>query len=132
MVDGRPTQGVAVGVEHRGDGRGPTMRVMPVDQCPAAAVGDRHRQAAHRGGHDRGPAGLRLHCHQAEGFRIARHRHQIRGAVDVNQLLARLRRQEGHRSGDSQFAGEPNQAVGGGKSAAGGAASDEHPHVGRQ
>ena len=93
---------------------------MTVDQGAALAVGHRHRQTAHRGRHHRGAAGLSLHRDQTEGLRIAGHRHQVGCPVEVDQLVARLRRQEGDPVSDTELVGQPNQRVRGGQAGAGG------------
>lgn len=132
MVDGRPAQRVGVTVQQCGDRRGPMPWVVPVDQGAAVPVGDRHRQATHRRGHHRRAAGLRLDGDQAEGFRVARHRHQVSSTIDVHQVLTGLRRQERHPVGDGQVVGQPHQAVGCGQATAGGPAGDHDPNIRRQ
>ena len=132
MLERTPAQRIGVGIEQTGDRRRPLRGAVAVNQGAAAAVGHRHRQPAHRRGHHRGTTGLRLDGDKTEGLRVARDGHQIRRPVDVDQLIARLWRQEGDPVGDPQFSGKPDEGVRCGQSAAGGPAGHKYPDVGQQ
>ena len=133
MLNRRAPQRGRIGAQQTVDSGRPGSRVVPVDQGSAAPVGHRDRQPADGSGDHGGTAGLRLDRHQTEGLRVARHRHQIRGAVDVHKLLAGLRRQERDPLGDTQFTGQPDQSVGSGQAGARRTTGHQHPDtVGQQ
>ena len=95
-----------------GDRLRPVVDVVAGNQRAGDAVAHGDRQAADGGGHHRSAAGLGLDGDEAERFGVARHRDHVGGAVHVDELFARLRRQERHPVGDTQFVGQPNQRVG--------------------
>ena len=108
VVDGRPAQRASASPSSSvGDRRGPMPGSCPstrVPLCPSAtATGRPPTDAATTGV----PQVLRLDGDQPEGFRIARHRHQVSSAIDVHQVLTGLRRQERHPVGDGQVVGQP-------------------------
>lgn len=117
----QPITGKQVGQRVR-----PDRRVVAVDQCAGGPVVDRDRKPADAGRDHRGAACLRLHRHQTEGLRIARHRNQIGRPVEPDQVLPGLRRQEVHSVADTQIGGQPTQPVGRGQAGTRRATGDHH------
>ncbi len=131
MLDGRAAHALGAALQQRADRLRPVVDVVAVHQGAADPVAHRDRQPAHGGGRHRGAAGLRLDGDQPEGLRKARHRDQVGGPVHVDDLIARLRRQERHASGDTEFVGQPNQPVRRGQPAARRPTGHHHTHPGQ-
>ena len=127
VLDGGAAHRVGPTLHQPGDRRRPVVDVVSGHQRAGDAVAHRDRQPSDRRGHHRRATGLGLDGDQAERLGIAGHRDQVGGAVHVDKLFARLRRQKRHPVRDTQFVGQPNQRVGRREAGPGWAAGHQYP-----